>query len=152
MKYRKKPLIVEAIEWTGSNPQQILDFCPLAKFGVSFGLNYNPVLIFTKPEGTIKGDIGDILIREPRGEYNLVKPDIFDMFHEEVDSVVEIDFEIVKYACRCCGSKDNNMLEFHLFMDGFDNPETSVLICAQCASRKILQIIEDMDIVNMDLD
>lgn len=30
MKYKKKPVIVEAIQWTGNNTKEILDFCPIA--------------------------------------------------------------------------------------------------------------------------
>lgn len=30
MKYKKKPVIVEAIQWTGDNTKEILDFCPIA--------------------------------------------------------------------------------------------------------------------------
>lgn len=81
MKYRKKPVIIEAIEWTGTNYEELFELgmdrrttwvvqgeCPI------------PTL-----EGTMKAKIGDYIIKGVQGEFYPCKPDIFAATYEKVE-------------------------------------------------------------------
>lgn len=81
-KYRKKPVVIDAVQFTGQNIQEIWD-----EFGVAD--IYGPVeddpcaYIFTL-EGKMKVDIGDWVIQGVNGEHYPCKTDIFDKTYEEV--------------------------------------------------------------------
>lgn len=85
MKYRKKPVEVEAIQWTGGNIQQIWDWGGVS--GIYGPTEENPdQLILT----TIHGEpatarIGDWVIAEPvPGRFYPCKPDVFAVTYEPV--------------------------------------------------------------------
>jgi len=80
MKYRKKPVVVEAIEWTGNNVFEMEEF---ASKKVEYTLD-NCLLIGTL-EGVMKADIGDYIIKGIQGEIYPCKPDIFQETYEKVD-------------------------------------------------------------------
>jgi hypothetical protein len=73
VKYRKKPVVIEAVQWTGSNPAQMLDFrVPYHKDPSA------PGSIFIKTlEGAHRADPGDWIIKGVKDEYYPCKPDIF---------------------------------------------------------------------------
>lgn len=77
-KFRKKPIVIEAVQWTGKNTQEIYDF------GTSQVIVYDYVLIKTL-EGDMKANIGDYIIKGVEGEFYPCKPDIFDKTYEEVE-------------------------------------------------------------------
>lgn len=93
MKYRKKPVVIEAIQYTGSNRQQICDF-------VGHELNVElesetayvagvapPIFSMIIPtlEGDHKAMPGDYIIKGVKGEFYPCKPDIFAMTYEPVE-------------------------------------------------------------------
>lgn len=81
-KYRKKPLVIEAVQITEStfsnahpNHEHII------------GLIYNPVLKqvgIPTLEGTMIGSLGDFIITGVNGEHYPCKPDIFEKTYEKV--------------------------------------------------------------------
>jgi hypothetical protein len=85
--YRKKPVDIQAIEWTGSNLREIIDFTglhPSAQKWVDEGWEHyeevvkvNGLKIFTI-EGAMNASIGDMIIRGVKGEFYPCKPDIFE--------------------------------------------------------------------------
>lgn len=80
-KYRKKQIIVDAIQWTGDNLDDIFREFP------DFKLNYtlterNDLGIYTL-EGLMWAAIGDYIIMGIRGEFYACKPDIFKETYEE---------------------------------------------------------------------
>lgn len=77
-KFRKKPVVIDAVRWTGDNPAEIEQFCPVCR--ISEGTN---VLIPTL-EGRIYGSKGDWIIKGVAGEFYPCKPDIFAATYEEV--------------------------------------------------------------------
>lgn len=94
MKFRKKPIVIEAIQWTGDNIAIILEF------GVNiiatddmgwfhFSKEFNPkkvkVLTVHTLEGPIFARIGDWIIRGVKGEFYPCKPDIFEQTYEAVN-------------------------------------------------------------------
>ena len=84
MKYRKKPVIIEAIQWTGINLEEIKWFMKEAFKGASISEeNFE----FTIPtlEGDMKASLGDYIIKGVNGEFYPCKPDIFQKTYEEVE-------------------------------------------------------------------
>lgn len=84
MKYRKKPVIIEAIQWNGINLEEIKwfmkeQFKDVSVSEISFGLQI-PTL-----EGTMTVSLGDFIIRGVKGEYYPCKPDIFEKTYEPVE-------------------------------------------------------------------
>jgi hypothetical protein len=77
-KYRKKPVIIEAIQWLGTNLSEIDDF-----IGESITNKGTTLIIYTL-EGDMKASIGDYIIKGVNGEFYPCKPDIFDKTYEEV--------------------------------------------------------------------
>lgn len=82
--YRKRPVIIEAIQLTKENFADVLTFCNNAGNIIASNENNMGVSISTL-EGTMLADIGDYVIRGIKGEYYPCKPDIFERTYEEVD-------------------------------------------------------------------
>ena len=77
-KYRKKPVVVEAVRFTGDNWKEISDW------------GYDKIVCGTKHfyiqtlEGEMTGKVGDYIIKGINGEFYPCKPDIFLKTYEEV--------------------------------------------------------------------
>ena len=80
MKYRKKPVIIEAIQFTGSgnNPQKILDWSPDIQW------NAPDIMIIKTLEGEMTAQLGDYIIKGVKGEFYPCKPEIFEQTYEQV--------------------------------------------------------------------
>lgn len=82
MKYRKKPVVIEAVQYTGNNYDKICDF-------VGKGLDkYDselPHLIIETLEGNHIASVGDYIIKGVQGEFYPCKPDIFEQTYEVVE-------------------------------------------------------------------
>ena len=90
MRYRKKPVTIEAIEWTGDNLREIISLTGLHKSAEKWSwdeyvnvVNIAGLKIFTL-EGTMMANIGDYIIKEVKGEVYPIKPDIFKLTYEKV--------------------------------------------------------------------
>lgn len=82
--YRKKPVDVQAIKWTGNNLREIIDFTGLHPSAEKWTWEeYDSIVkeeglkIFTL-EGPMMASIGDMIIRGVKGEFYPCKPDIFE--------------------------------------------------------------------------
>ncbi len=79
-KYRKKPAVIEAVQWTGKNVIDITnlgaDASQLARRGAA--------LIISTPECSMMVLENDFIIRDIQGEIYPCKPDIFKATYEEV--------------------------------------------------------------------
>lgn len=79
-KYRKKPVIIEALQWTGTNQTELFDFCgPRSDLRFLHGCVNIPTL-----EGIMTANPGDYIIKGVAGEFYPCKPDIFEETYEEV--------------------------------------------------------------------
>jgi hypothetical protein len=86
MKYRKKPVVIEAVQYTGDvNTTEIDDmaFCEAYNKGVI--KERDSKLIIKTLEGTMIANIGDFVIKGVNGEFYPCKPDIFEKTYEKVD-------------------------------------------------------------------
>ena len=80
MRYRKKPVVIEAIQFTGNNIADIWE-----AFGA--GDVYGPTELSTSAfigtaEGRMEAKPGDWIIRGIKGELYPCKPDIFEATYE----------------------------------------------------------------------
>lgn len=94
MKYRKKPIVIEAIRWDGKNHRDMYKFLGgsdddwIRPDGKNFYINHNKVpggLVILTLEGEHIASIGDYIIRGVNGEYYPCKPDIFEKTYEAVE-------------------------------------------------------------------
>jgi len=92
MKYRKKPVEIEALQWTGVNHRPMHDFLegkdkPLNTFGVNFYIDHSKVdggLIIKTLEGEHLASKDDFIIKGVKGEFYPCKPDVFELTYEPV--------------------------------------------------------------------
>lgn len=82
MKYRKKPVVIEAIKYTGYNYEEVRNFTGKDKVIISIEPRY--VTIETI-EGSMKANPDDFIIRGVKGEFYPCKPDIFEMTYEKIE-------------------------------------------------------------------
>jgi len=80
MVYRKKPVVIEAIQWTGDNFDELerfTDNSSLVKF-------FNHELFIYTLEGKMHASVGDYIIKGVEGEFYPYNPDIFEKTYEKV--------------------------------------------------------------------
>jgi hypothetical protein len=76
MRYRKKPVVIQAVQWTGQNIHSLNDF-----MGDTLIYENQNVYINTL-EGKMHASVNDYIIRGVQGEFYACKPDIFEMTYE----------------------------------------------------------------------
>jgi hypothetical protein len=83
-KYRKKPVVIEAVQWQGGEPSWseivdmgLTDFSPGEMGSRTFYIN--------TLEGKMKAEKGDWIIKGVNGEFYPCKPDIFEKTYEPAD-------------------------------------------------------------------
>lgn len=92
MKYRKKPIVIEAIQWDGTRTGIAFieaEFKQLQTNCITYAMGD----IYTEPiswtiytlEGLITALPGDYIIKGINGEFYPCKPDIFEKTYERVD-------------------------------------------------------------------
>lgn len=78
----KKPVEVQAIQWTGKNYAEIQKF--VGKDGCYFNKDLpGAKLAIATLEGDHRAEIGDWIIRGVKGEFYPCKPDIFAQTYEK---------------------------------------------------------------------
>lgn len=87
-KYRKKPVVIEALIWTGDNGKEVQKF--LGDSFIDFlreasDLTKKSVWIKTL-EGNTIASIGDFIIKGSEGEFYPCKPYIFEDVYEKAGS------------------------------------------------------------------
>lgn len=80
-KYRKKPVVVEAVKWMGHNEEEVTEFMSVGQR--LFTIKPPKVMIWTL-EGIMTASLGDYIIKGVHGEFYPCKPDIFHKTYEEV--------------------------------------------------------------------
>lgn len=85
MKYKKKPVVVEAIQWNGAN--HLLPQTEFMKGSNAFlDRTNNPIgeIVIPTLEGVMRAQPGDYIIKGVKGEFYPCKPDIFEATYELV--------------------------------------------------------------------
>jgi hypothetical protein len=88
MRFRKKPVVIDAIQWTGDNLREIIEFTGRHESAKDWTWEHfeevvrvGGLKIFTL-EGSHKATVGDWIIRGVKGELYPCKPDIFEQTYE----------------------------------------------------------------------
>ena len=117
-KFKKKPVVIEAVRWTGDKPSE-------AQIGALMGANIvldaNKAICIATLEGMMKADVGDWVIRGIKGEFYPCKNDIFTATYDPV-------------CCLCGGTTD---LEFGTdpFTEEFGDEDAPAWECASCRRK-----------------
>lgn len=79
-KFRKKPIVIEAVRWTGRNKKTISKFlkCKHEFWEIAQTID------ITTLEGIVTASSGDWVIKGVKGEFYPCKPDIFEQTYELV--------------------------------------------------------------------
>lgn len=86
--YIKKPLAIQAVQWTGDNTDEIIEFG-----GIQMSDSCKSYWVIHTLEGHMEISIGDYVIRGTSGEYYPCKPDIFERIYEEQDEQNDMTYE-----------------------------------------------------------
>lgn len=81
MKFRKKPVVIEAVRWMGDNWNDVSDFVGEALYPHEDGSR----LKIKTLEGTMVGEMFDWIIKGVKGEFYPCKPDIFEATYEKAE-------------------------------------------------------------------
>ena len=92
MKYRKNPVVIEAVQWNGLNLQEVKNFVgdsliyDIHDTAWEVGESAPVVNMKIKTlEGNMQVSIDDYIIKGVQGEFYPCKPDIFEQTYEKVE-------------------------------------------------------------------
>lgn len=90
MQYRKKPVVIEVIQWDGTNFDEAMNFMQKNNGNKIAYEDAEELALKTKElkiktlEGVMTASIGDYIIKGIKGEFYPCKPDIFEATYEKV--------------------------------------------------------------------
>ena len=107
--YRKKPVVIEAVQWTGENHAEMCEFIDPEVFEIIPRVG----LVIHTLEGDHHASPGDYIIKGVNGEFYPCKPDIFAKTYESSTLTPpneplpvlvndEPDREYIDYICPRC--------------------------------------------------
>jgi len=97
-KYRKKPVVIEALQFTDTDTDTLL---ALAEFinqsGEPFRVSWEsaPHIVIHTLEGDMSASIGDYIIRGVNGEFYPCKPDIFAKTYEQGRFMLDLKHDLL---------------------------------------------------------
>jgi hypothetical protein len=83
VKYRKRPVVIEALQWWPDDPQAAGEMIGWTNFQFSIGDRLE--LLIETLEGVMAASPGDFVVKDVQGEFYPVKPDIFEATYEPVE-------------------------------------------------------------------
>lgn len=87
MKYRKKPVEIEAMQTTADSVGSVVGWMTRSSSGdLTFSASANGEVRIRTLEGTMTASPGDWIIRGVQGEFYPCKPDIFEATYDPVTS------------------------------------------------------------------
>ncbi|QHC81198.1 hypothetical protein [Lacticaseibacillus paracasei] len=98
MKYRKKPVEIEAVQFA-DDPDTLIkinDVLGLDPVNVSYVGPDNPVLKIPTLKGVMTAQVGDYIVKGVHGEFYPCKPDIFE---ETYEPSIGLPIDISKAKC-----------------------------------------------------
>ena len=81
--YRKKPVVIEAIQLKDLEIQTLIDLQNFAGLGNDKLLAVSDGVMINTLEGNMKASIGDFIIKGVQGEFYPCKQDIFNLTYEK---------------------------------------------------------------------
>ena len=83
MKYRKKPIVIEAMQFSGNNCFEIMAFMGRTKDVIDAELNQTDYPTIHTLEGDLSTSPGDWIIKTIKGELYVCEDDIFRESYDE---------------------------------------------------------------------
>src|SRR5690554_3258092 len=93
-KYRKKPVVIDAIQFTGDNLAECIAFIKQPVTLVEGNLSKPHKLFIDTLEGSMEASIGDFIIKGVNGEFYPCKPDIFEKTYEKVEEKKTFSYSV----------------------------------------------------------
>lgn len=130
MKFRKKPVVVEAVQWNGTNVVEVYNFLENKNVETQYGVKTDGknfyikfengscqlgTLMIKTLEGEHKASVGDYIIKGVNGEFYPCKPDIFEKTYYPVKESYLHDLSKEESAERATPKKP--ILEY--IVDGY---------------------------------
>lgn len=84
MKYRKKPIEVEVMQFTDEDKNMVFNWITCNCYP-DFDSDGRPTIRIQTLEGEMTASLGDYIIKGVQGEFYPCKPDIFNATYEEVE-------------------------------------------------------------------
>lgn len=86
MHYRKKPVVIEAVQFYDT-PESLVELVGLGlkPVHIDYSLPKMPVLKIHTLEGVMTAIEGDFIVKGVKGEFYPCKPDIFTETYEQID-------------------------------------------------------------------
>lgn len=84
MKYRKKPVVIEAMQVPEEGVEPSTEFLEFIEQNSDIHSDRDEGLAIHTLEGTMRADPGDYIIKGVQGEFYPCKPDIFEQTYEAV--------------------------------------------------------------------
>lgn len=86
-KFRKKPVVIEAIQLTKDNADEVIQFIiPRVGSGEIGAVDSEGGIRIATLERAMIASIGDFIIKDIMGKFYPCKPDIFEATYEPVDN------------------------------------------------------------------
>ena len=97
MQFRKKPVVIEAVQWNGQPPHSVAKALDIGPETFNLPPWYRedippPLLEVFTLEGQMSASHGDWIIRGVKGEVYPCKPDIFEATYEPVEDGIRESF------------------------------------------------------------
>ena len=88
-KFRRKPVVIEAIQWTGDNYLEISNWChkDLSPLHNSRITKEDDVIKITDSSSNKYAFKNDYIVKEEGGKISAYKPDIFEKTYEEIEQI-----------------------------------------------------------------
>lgn len=83
MKFRKKPVVVEAVLWNGIQVSEVTEWIRDALRNDTI-MRFGDKVVIKTLEGDMIADPGDYIIKGVKGELYPCKPDIFEQTYEPI--------------------------------------------------------------------
>jgi hypothetical protein len=132
-KYRKKPIVIEAIQFNGRNSADIHEFCG-DKVREPVGKDY---LEIETLDGIHIASPGDYIIKGIKGEFYPCKPNIFEKTYEKVANVPV-------YHCDICGKSE---FEVGDLKTGRTQIGRDFQVCKGCIKKHNLKTNNDVGLI-----
>ena len=122
MKYIKKPIPIEAIQWTGGNTDEILEF--MSDNTPVFYTSGN--IIINTLEGKMNAPLGSYIIKGVEGEFYPCKKEVFEATYTRVNEHL--------ITCAQC-NKGFSSTNTNIFYDEIDKKYKYLAVCPYCGTR-----------------
>ena len=85
-KFRKKPVVIEAIQFNGVNGKDVEQWISKNKNNrIGKVVSSGDAILMRTLKGAMRAEIGDYIIKDVKGDFFPCKPDIFEQTYELIE-------------------------------------------------------------------